>query len=63
MKRRKRLVKAIRLTLSSLESHLDWMIERPSRRERKPPGASRKFHVRAGREYAKIVKVLLDELL
>lgn len=61
-KRRYRLVEALQEEVSSLKSHLTWMIEKPTRKEKKAKSGSRKFHVRTAKGYARTILTLLKEL-
>lgn len=59
-KNRKEIIKSIQLTWDSLHSHLPYC-EYVSPREAKGCGSS-KFHRKAVREYAEIIKTLAHEL-
>ena len=65
-KTKKEIIKAIRLTYSSLESHLDSVIKDPlvgiKSKNAKEQIGGKNFHKKCVREYAFIIKVLADVL-
>lgn len=61
MKDRERIIKAIRLTWDSLDSHLDWSTEEKVENPCKYCGG-RKFHARCTRDYAFVIQVLTEQL-
>lgn len=58
--RRKDLVKVIRSTWTSLDSHLDKCVSM-SETEREYCG-SEMFHIKTSREYAEMIKILTENL-
>jgi len=55
-KNRKEIVKSIRLTWSSMDSHLDYL-DVPYKK-----GEPKRFHIKTSKEYAEIIKTLADQL-
>ena len=61
MNKQEKIAKAIQLTYSSLESHLDWTHGKIGKAHKKT-GESNAFHKKCVREYAEVIKIL-SELL
>ena len=62
MKNDEQIVKAIRLTWSSLESHLKWTYAPIDKHCREVEEEDNDFHKKCVKEYAEIIKILSDLL-
>lgn len=56
------MLKSIRHSVSSLESHLDWTVKKATKAELSCSSGSRHFHIKAAKGYNEVIRCLLRHL-